>query len=137
MWRSKAGRRGKHEVQICSIDETCQSNSLHRISTLSFSYLPEVGDESLTAAASPSKVRWAFSSAFMIGVPLMNWVNCGVSNTMSLNKVVSKHSSRGASMWATTTSKYSLSPLNKKYPRLGRTERVGGGGCWCSGSGRD
>ena len=84
------GRGGKHDVQTCSIDETCQSNSLHGILTLRFSCLPDVGDESSTAAALPSKVTWAFSSPSIVGVRLINWANCGVSNTMSLNKVVSK-----------------------------------------------
>ena len=98
-------RGGKHEVQICSIDETCQSNSVHGILTLSIPYLPDVSDKSWTAAALPSKATWASSSASMIGVRLINWVNCSVSNTMSLNKVVLRSESRGASMWATTTSK--------------------------------
>ena len=82
------GRGGKHEVQICSIDETCQSNSLHGIITLRHSYSSDVSDESWTAAALPSKVTWAFSSAFILSVRPINWVNCGVSNTMSLNKIV-------------------------------------------------
>ena len=40
-------------------------------------------------------------------------------------------------MWAMTTSKYSLSPLNENLLRFVRTDRVGGGRCWCAGSGRD
>ena len=87
------GSEGKHEVQTCTIDETCQSNSLHRILTSSLSYMPDVSDESSAAAALPSKVTRAFSSAFILGVRLINWVNCGVSNMMSLNKVVSKQKS--------------------------------------------
>ena len=102
------GRGGKHEVQTCSIDETCQSNLLHGISTMS--RLPD--DKRLTVAALMSKKIWASSSAFTVSVRLINWVSCGVSNIMSLNKVMFNSSSRGASMWATTTSKYSLSPLN-------------------------
>ena len=124
------GRGGKHDVQTCSMDETCQPNPLHGIITSSLSRLSDVAsDESLTLAALPSKVTWAFSNAFMIGVRLINWVMCGVSNAMSLDKVVLKQRSRGVSMWATRTSTNSLTPLNRKRRRLGRIERVRGGGC--------
>ena len=67
----------------------------------------------------------------------MNWMNCGVSNSMSLNTVICILLSRGVSMRATKSSKYSVTPLNEKDERKGRTERVLGDGCRVARSGQD
>jgi hypothetical protein len=64
-------------------------------------------------------------------------MNCGVLNAISLKKVILKLLSRGASMRTTRSSKYSLTPLKAKYPRMGRTERVEGGGRRLAWSGQD
>ena len=48
-----------------------------------------------------------------------------------------KPSSRGASIWPTRSSKYSLVPRNQKRVRAGRRKRVDEGTRWLSTSGRD
>jgi hypothetical protein len=45
-------------------------------------------------------------------VRLTNWLSCGVLNVSSW-KSIFKSSSRGASIWATRSSKYSQDPLNQ------------------------
>src|SRR6266852_6047296 len=54
----------------------------------------------------------------------MNRASSGVSNVSSLKKVIRKSASRGASVRATKSSKYSQVPLNEKDVRAGRTARV-------------
>ena len=76
-------KEGKHEVQTRSKDETCQSNSLRKIPTLS-NLLPDVSDKKSTQAVRSSKITCAFSSAPNIGVRLTDCMICGVSNKMSL-----------------------------------------------------
>src|SRR6267154_38976 len=72
-------------------------------------------------------VIWAFPNAFEYGVRRMNWTRCGVSRWRCSKKIIEKALSRGRSMWATRSSRYSLAPLNLKRARAGRTQRVGGG----------
>ena len=60
-------RGGKVEVQTCSRNETCQSNSLQEVLTLS-SLPPDVFDENLMLAWSSPKAILALSSAFKVGV---------------------------------------------------------------------
>ena len=50
---------------------------------------------------------------------------------------MNKLSSRGALNHATRSSRYLLTPLNQKAVRLGRRDRVSGGGCRLSLSGHD
>ena len=81
-------RGGKVDVQTCSRDESCQSDSLHETFTSS-SPQPDVCDEKLTLAAPTSNAIWALSS-FNFGVRLINWMKCGVSNAIWLKKVIDK-----------------------------------------------
>ena len=68
-------REGKHEVQTCSIDETCQSKLLHGITTLSCPGA-NARDKSSMLAVAPynpySKITRAVSGAFNVDVRLMN-----------------------------------------------------------------
>src|SRR5712691_6913690 len=79
---------------------------------------------------------WPFSGALSVGLRLMNWKSCGVSKMVWLKKVICNSHSRGASIWAQISSKYSLAPLNRILVRLGRIERVGGGIRQLFGAGR-
>ena len=80
------GRNGKHEVQTCSRDDSCQSNPSQKIDT---SKSPSICGRKETWAVPSSRTIWTFSSALEIDVRLMNRINCGVSKTLSLKKCIS------------------------------------------------
>ena len=70
---------GKDEVQTCSRDESCHSDVVHGICTPS---LPESGvcDGNVTEMALELNAIWPSSGALSVGLRLMNWRSCGVSN---------------------------------------------------------
>src|SRR6267154_2795670 len=129
------GTGGKDEVQTCSAAESCHPDTLHRMRSLSAPWSDVCGGNLTITASSLNAIR-PFSGALSVGVRLMSWKSCGVSNMISLKKVICKSSSRGALIRAKIASKYSLAPLNLILVRLGRIARVSGGGCWLSRAGR-
>src|SRR6266849_3208417 len=116
------------------MDEGWGSDPSHEIPTQRFLWSSEA-HRSWTSALK-SKFTLALIGSLNLGVRLMNWTRCGVSKFIGGMKVMDKSSSRGASIRATRTSKYSLAPLNSMLARLGRIERVIGGRRF-SLSGRD
>jgi hypothetical protein len=72
---------GKDEVQTCSRDESCHSDAVHGISTLS-TRQSDVGDENSTNTALGLNVIRPASGALSVGFRLMNWKSCGVSNVV-------------------------------------------------------
>src|SRR6266403_2186332 len=79
----------------------------------------------------------ALSHAMRFGVRLMNWVSSGVSNMSWWKNRISNLPSRGASIRATRSSKYSFTPSKVKRMRERRTERMGGGASRLPGQGED
>src|ERR1700733_1414319 len=75
--------------------------------------------------------------ALNIDERLTNRMSSGVSKSISLKNIADKWWSRGVSIWAKRSSKYSLTPLNQIIVRAGRIERVGGGEIRVSSSGQD
>src|SRR6266566_2034255 len=127
-------RRGKDMVQICARDESCQPGSLHEIFTWKYLTLDACG-RSVTQATRLSKTTC--TSLEGSNVSVMSRMSSGMSMSMSWKNVVDNCSSRGVSIRARSSSRYSLTPLNKKCVREGRTERVGGNGRRLSCSGQD
>ena len=70
---------GKDEVQTCATDESCHSDTVHEICTLSI-LLSDVCDGNLTIMALELNITRPFSGALSVGLRLMNWKSCGVSN---------------------------------------------------------
>jgi len=71
---------GKDEVQTCSRDEICHSDAVHGIFTPSTTLWSDVCDRNSTIMALELNAIWPFSSALSVGLRLMNWKSCGVSN---------------------------------------------------------
>ena len=63
---------GKDEVQTCSKDESCHSDAMHPISTLSTVSLC-VCNRNLAMMDLEENVIWPFSGALSVGFRLMNW----------------------------------------------------------------
>src|SRR6266566_530312 len=115
---------GKDELYTCARDDSCQSNWLQRIlNTIPLGiHRDEISTKRLVKRMRASTGGWMF------GVRATNWASCGVSNMSRWKNVICKLSSRGASIRATRSSKYSLTPLNQKKVRAGKGERVCGCG---------
>ena len=124
---------GKDELQTCARDESCQSDCLHDVPKWS---LPSNVCGSVIQTPESEKTTRASSCALNFGARPMNWVTWGVLNISWWKRVISKQSSRGASIRARRSSRYSPTPLNSNSVRTGRRLRACRRGFRLSWSGR-
>ena len=67
-------------MQTCSKDESCHSDAVHPISTLSTPYFESnVFDGNLTQMAQKQNLIRPFSGALSVCLRMMSWKSCGVS----------------------------------------------------------
>src|SRR6266850_417725 len=113
-------RQRKVELHTWESAEICQSVSLHAIRS--------VFRETVTVTLSRLKTISAWFGSRCSPARSRNWGSWDTLRTSWLKNVMVTLWSRGASTWATKSSKYSLIPLKYNEVRAGRSARFSGGG---------